>query len=287
MKIIISARRHLYVARVSIFLIAVALIAGIVGCADVVVEYNLTISSTGGGSVITPGEGTFFNYDRGTEVTLVAEHDADYDFINWTGDVGTIDNVNDATTTITMNGDYTITANFVITINIIAQVETVDDPDNILGGAISVGDTITGTYIYNPAITDSNALPTVGDYRHTSSPCGILVTADNLVFRTDPSNVDFLVEICNDHGTPKSDNYLLRSYNNLPLYTGALVEHIAWQLDDPTCTALSSEALPTTPPVFTDWESIFGLTLTGHDPADLTGFGYFIRAHVTTAELST
>jgi len=276
-------------ARVSIFLIAVALIVGMVGCADV--EYDLTIASTAGGSVTTPPEGTH-TYDEGEVVDLVAEPEDGYQFINWTGDVGTIADVNAANTTITMNDDYTITANFVVTINIIAQVETVDDPDNILGGtvapAIMVGDNITGTYTYNPAITDSNALPTVGDYRHTSSPCGITVNAGGFVFQTDPSNVDFLVEICNDHGTPTArDNYLLRSYNNLPLSSGALVDHIAWQLDDDTCTALSSEALPTTPPVLTDWESIFGLTLEGHDPADPTGFGYFIRAHVTTAELST
>jgi hypothetical protein len=175
--------------------------------------------------------------------------------------------------------------NSVITINITAQVETVEDPDNILGGAINVGDTITGTYTYDPTTADSNAAPTVGDYQHTSSPCGITVNAGGFVFRTDPSNVRFIVEICNDHGTPTArDNYLLRSYNNLPLSNGALVEHIAWQLDDPTATALSSEALPTTPPILTHWESIFGLTLTGHDPGDPTGSDYFVRAHVTAAE---
>jgi uncharacterized repeat protein (TIGR02543 family) len=246
-------------------------------------RHDLTVSSTEGGSVTIPGDGTF-TYDAGTVVDLVAEAEEGYRFVNWTGDVGTIDDVNDATTTITINGEYTITANFVITINITAQVETVDDPDNILGGAINVGDIITGTYTYNPATTDSNALPTVGDYRHTSSPSGITVNAGGFVFQTDPGNVDFLVEIVNDHGTTARDNYLLRSYNNLPLANGALVEHIAWQLDDPTATAISSEALPTTPPILTHWESTFGLTLTGHDPDDPMGSAYFVRAHVTAAE---
>jgi uncharacterized repeat protein (TIGR02543 family) len=45
-------------------------------------------------------------------VSLVAIPDAGYRFVNWTGDVGTITNVNAASTTITMNGDYSITANF-------------------------------------------------------------------------------------------------------------------------------------------------------------------------------
>ncbi|MGM0404510.1 MAG: InlB B-repeat-containing protein, partial [Thermoplasmatota archaeon] len=72
---------------------------------------NLTIDSTEGGSVTTPGEGTF-DYVTGDVVDLVAEADADYSFVEWTGDNGTIDDVNAASTTITMEGNYSITANF-------------------------------------------------------------------------------------------------------------------------------------------------------------------------------
>jgi uncharacterized repeat protein (TIGR02543 family) len=75
-------------------------------------QYDLTTSSTEGGSVTMPGEGTY-TYDKGELVNLVATPDAGYRFVNWTGDVGTIADVNAATTTITMNGDYSITANFV------------------------------------------------------------------------------------------------------------------------------------------------------------------------------
>ena len=74
-------------------------------------EYDLTISSTAGGSITTPGEGTF-TYDEGTVVDLVAEADEGYHFVNWSGDVGTITGVSAAATSITMNGDYEITANF-------------------------------------------------------------------------------------------------------------------------------------------------------------------------------
>jgi len=45
-------------------------------------------------------------------VDLVAAPDADYQFVNWTGNVSTIADVEDATTTITMQDDYDITANF-------------------------------------------------------------------------------------------------------------------------------------------------------------------------------
>jgi len=79
---------------------------------ELVIQYDLTISSTDGGSVTVPGEGTFA-FDEGTVVNLTAKADTGYRFVNWTGDVGTVANVNAATTTITMNGDYTITASFV------------------------------------------------------------------------------------------------------------------------------------------------------------------------------
>ena len=73
--------------------------------------YSLTISSTGGGELITPGEGTFI-YEAGKVVILVAGPGAHYRFIEWTGDVGTITNVYAAITTITMYDSYSITANF-------------------------------------------------------------------------------------------------------------------------------------------------------------------------------
>ena len=79
--------------------------------AEFVKQYDLTISSTEGGSVTTPGEGVF-TYDEGEVVDLLAEAGEDYRFVEWTGDVGTIADVYAAETTITMNGDYSITASF-------------------------------------------------------------------------------------------------------------------------------------------------------------------------------
>jgi len=97
------------VQRVSILLITVALVIGMAGCAPT--QYELTISSTPNGSVITPGEGTF-TYNQGKAVRLVARSALGYAFVEWTGDVATITTVNSFSTTITMNGDCSITANF-------------------------------------------------------------------------------------------------------------------------------------------------------------------------------
>jgi len=73
--------------------------------------YGLIIYSTEGGSVTTPGEG-LFPYLLGIEAWLVASPDAGYKFVNWSGDVDTIADVHDASTTITMKDWYIITANF-------------------------------------------------------------------------------------------------------------------------------------------------------------------------------
>jgi len=73
------------------------------------VQYELNVSSTIGGAVTSPGEGTF-PYIKGAVVSLVASPDGGYEFINWTGDG--ITNVKSTTVTVTMNGDHSIQANF-------------------------------------------------------------------------------------------------------------------------------------------------------------------------------
>ncbi len=114
MKAVLNAKRHPCLARASIFLIALALIAGMMGCEPTPAptpQYDLTISSTTGGSVGVPGEGTF-TYEEGTVVDLLAARDVGYQFVNWTGDVDTIADVTADLTTIIMNGHYSITASF-------------------------------------------------------------------------------------------------------------------------------------------------------------------------------
>jgi len=105
--------------RIGSFLIVAALIAAMAGCSgispsgggDYGESYTLTIISTAGGSVTTPGEGTF-TCAEGEVVNLLAESEPGYQFVNWTGNVGTIANANAALTTITTNDIYSIRANF-------------------------------------------------------------------------------------------------------------------------------------------------------------------------------
>jgi len=126
-----------YVKKVSVFLITVALIVGMAGCGPV--QYNLTISSTEGGEVTTPGEG-MFTYDEGTIVDLVAEADQSYQFVNWTGNVNAVADVNAAATNITMNGHYSITANFAIATEIWDWYDLDALRDNLRGNHILMND---------------------------------------------------------------------------------------------------------------------------------------------------
>ena len=136
MKIILGSRIYRYVKRLGIFLIIVALVMGLASCESTCapIQYDLTFSSTEGGEVIIPGEGT---YADGTVVTLEAVADECYEFVNWTG--ANVADPNSATTTITMDEAKSVTANFAL----LSYDLTVDSTD---GGEVTTPDEGTFTY---------------------------------------------------------------------------------------------------------------------------------------------
>jgi uncharacterized repeat protein (TIGR02543 family) len=69
---------------------------------------SITVTPVGAGSV-SPSSG---DYQQGDKINIKATPSAGYTFTQWSGDSGSIADVNAASTTITMNGNYTITANF-------------------------------------------------------------------------------------------------------------------------------------------------------------------------------
>jgi len=162
-----------------------------------------------------------------------------------------------------------------ITIQIEAVVDTVEDEGNYLEGQILPGNIITGYYTYESSTEDTNPSSQVGDYWHYSSPYGVFLSVDDFSFQTDFSNVEFIVEVINDY--PSGDGYLFRSYNNLNLPNGILVDHISWSLNDDTSNAISSDSLPLAVPVLSDWQSGNDLRIDGERG------GYIIDAHVTSA----
>jgi uncharacterized repeat protein (TIGR02543 family) len=72
--------------------------------------YTLTVGVTGSGST-SPATGSH-TYSAGTVVTITATPASGHRFVNWTGDVSTIDDPDSASTTITIYGSYSITGNF-------------------------------------------------------------------------------------------------------------------------------------------------------------------------------
>lgn len=105
--------------RVSIVLITLALLtvtalvagAGPSDQTHALTSYVLTIGSGTGGDVTAPGVGNFTYYE-GTFVHLVATPHDGYHFVGWAGNVSTISSVKKGATSITINGSYSIMANF-------------------------------------------------------------------------------------------------------------------------------------------------------------------------------
>jgi hypothetical protein len=73
--------------------------------------YTLTIEVDGNGST-TPAVGDHTYYE-GKVVSITSIPAFGWQFYMWIGDVGTVDNVTEASTTITMDDDYSVTASFV------------------------------------------------------------------------------------------------------------------------------------------------------------------------------
>jgi Collagen triple helix repeat (20 copies) len=143
---------------------------------------------------------------------------------------------------------------------------------------LAVGTPFEGSYTFSLSTPDTNPMVQVGDYRHTTSPYGVTITIGAHTFRTDPSNVDFLLELVNDYYA--LDNYVFHSYRNVE--TDAVpVEIISWQLDDPTSTLLASTTLTNSAPDITRWQQLVGLNIQGSSP------WFFLRGAMSEVRLGT
>lgn len=176
----------------------------------------------------------------------------------------------------------------VLTVPLEAVVVYVEDGGGYLGGAIQVGDRIHGSYTYETTTADSQPWPSVGDYWHYTPPFGINLEVNGVAFVTDPASVEFLVEVGNDFNG--RDNYVLQSYHNLfdlsvpDVWGLGVMNHISWQLDDPSTLALSSDALPYGMPHLADWEQVVGLDITSDGGS---GTFFHVRALVVESPIAS
>jgi hypothetical protein len=200
MQAILSLKRHGYLKTIGVFLIAVALIAGVVGCeGEPAPEYDLTMAvNPAGAGTATDQTGTS-PYEEGEIVDIEAVAAECYRFVDWTAPAGTFGGANNATTTFTMPArDVTVTANFELTPpdyykfyevdsatapyvgDIVQLVDQFGTFEAMVGDALSFG---------NPVEREHNGMlsPIVDDLRHYTiyelfyeeAPQSWLVTIDN------------------------------------------------------------------------------------------------------------
>jgi hypothetical protein len=140
------------------------------------------------------------------------------------------------------------------------------DPALYVPDEIEVGDTLTGYYAYEMGAIDSHPSPHAGVYQYTAPPNLIAVFADDgWVFRTDDTNVEITVAVTDSfvyQGIP-SDGYLFYSVNNTAssYVTGRTLPMARMWIDlkDYSLTAITGDALPSSPPdlsAFQDWRQL-------------------------------
>jgi uncharacterized repeat protein (TIGR02543 family) len=139
MKTILSWRRHQYLKRVGIFLIAIALIVGTVSCdGDDGVRYSLTMAA----NPVAGGTATDLTnaspYTAGTAVSIKAVANPGYQFVGWTAPAGGFTNANAAQTSFTMPAQaVTVTANFQVEVGPLDHFKWY-----LAEGAESIGDVV-------------------------------------------------------------------------------------------------------------------------------------------------
>jgi len=146
MKIVVSSKMRYHIKKLGIFLIALALIAGMAGCGPPV-RYNLTMAVAGGNGTATDLTNAS-PYAAGTEVSIKAVAAAGYHFVNWTAPVGTFADANAPQTTFTMPAqNVTVTANFAIAACDWYDLDAVRD--NLAGSYILMNDLDSTTAGYD------------------------------------------------------------------------------------------------------------------------------------------
>lgn len=163
-----------------------------------------------------------------------------------------------------------------------ARVTLVEDPNQVLGGQVRVGQELTGSYTYHVPASDSGPMPGVSTYAFAQPGEGITAYVNALAFASDPAATDFTIEILNDRQGMDSFALTSRRIVGENLVTGIAVpaDAISWSLSDPRQLALADTILTALPPDLGQWSASDLLIVRLADPADPIAVGWTIRARV-------
>lgn len=162
-----------------------------------------------------------------------------------------------------------------ITVGVTAIVTGVKNVKNKLGGAVSAGDTLRGSFIYDERCADSNSDPRFGAYYFDESLFGIALEVSGLTFRSDISSTDLQIHLANDDTlATERDSCELKSLNNMNVLPGVKVKKIQITLRDDEAANLSSDNLFGTDPFLHQW-------LSSH-VVRIQGIGWSISADVVS-----
>lgn len=134
-----------------------------------------------------------------------------------------------------------------VSVDVVATINRVDDPFNKTQGNFYVGQQITGTYTFDNGIVDGDASPEYGFYDLTfSNAAGWDLIAGSESLKTDPGVPGFMHSIFLDNST-YSNHLHIGSWGNRPLSNGTVIYDINMNLDDPSASALGSASLSEIP----------------------------------------
>jgi hypothetical protein len=133
----------------------------------------------------------------------------------------------------------------VLTVKLTAHVTWVDDPGNVLGGQVFVGQTGEGTYGYETTAPDQDPGAMDGSYPQSPSQGSASLSVGPITFASNPTSPGWMYQILvHAPWDPYYQDFLrLTSVTNQPLANGASVATLEIEFSDFSGAALSSDAL--------------------------------------------
>lgn len=134
----------------------------------------------------------------------------------------------------------------ILTVNVRAQVVEVNDPDNILGGQVSVGQAASGSYRYETTVPDQFSDPEYGQYLQNPQQGRTSIVVGPFTFESDPASSNWQYEV-RTSDSYYQDYFWVTSGANKPLANGAGVSMLNIEFSNYSGTSNSGGLLTSAP----------------------------------------